>query len=232
MLILIGIGLVLLGYVLGSIPFGVIIVWLKTGQDIRTVESGRTGGTNAMRAAGAWAGVVTGIMDAVKGAAAVWAAQLILPGNHWVQILAPVAAILGHNYSLFLPERDKNGHIIRLRGGAGGAPALGGAVGLWFPSLFIIFPVGIAVFFLLGYASVTTMSIGLTAIAIFTVRAALGAAPWTDAVYGLMAEILLVWSLRPNIKKLFGGTERIVGVSLHGKIKSRGEKKEILHETP
>ena len=52
MQILIGIGAVIIGYILGSIPFGLIIVKLKTGKDIRTVESGRTGGTNAVRAAG------------------------------------------------------------------------------------------------------------------------------------------------------------------------------------
>ena len=67
-----------------------------------------------------------------------------------VYILAPIAAILGHNYSLYLPERDENGRFKRLRGGAGGAPALGGAVGLWPPALLIILPLGAAVFFGLG----------------------------------------------------------------------------------
>src|SRR5512133_1532329 len=105
MQLLIDIGLVLLGYLIGSIPSGLIIVKLKTGKDIRQVESGRTGGTNAMRAAGFWAGLLTAIMDIMKGAVAVWVAQWLLPENHLVHLFAPVAAILGHNYSIFLISR-------------------------------------------------------------------------------------------------------------------------------
>lgn len=61
------IGVLILAYLIGSIPFGLIIVKLSTGKDIRSVESGRTGGTNAMRAAGVWAGVATAIFDTLKG---------------------------------------------------------------------------------------------------------------------------------------------------------------------
>ncbi len=214
--------LILAGYILGSIPSGLIIVKLKTGKDIRTVESGRTGGTNAMRAAGFFAGLGTALADIFKAALAVWVAQALSP-NEWVHILAPIAAILGHNYSIFLPERDENGKIKRLRGGAGGAPALGGAVGLWPVSFFIIFSMGALVFFTLGYASVTTMSVALVAIIIFTVRAALGLSPWSYVVYGIIAEVLLVWALRPNIQKLLHGAERVVGISLHGLIKAQKE---------
>src|SRR5262245_44783424 len=106
MQILLDVVAVVLGYVLGSIPFGLVIVKLKTGKDIRTVESGRTGGTNAARAAGFWAGLLTAIMDILKGAGAVWLAQALDPANHVVHVLAPIFAILGHNYSFFLIERD------------------------------------------------------------------------------------------------------------------------------
>src|SRR5674476_382008 len=99
----IDLSLVLLGYLLGSIPTGLIIVKLKTGKDIRQVESGRTGGTNAMRAAGFWAGLLTAFLDILKGLLAVWLAQRFSPDNQWVHALAPIAAILGHNYSLYLP---------------------------------------------------------------------------------------------------------------------------------
>src|SRR3990172_5745638 len=150
MQILFDIGAVVLGYIIGSIPFGWLIVKMKTGKDIRAVESGRTGGTNAMRAAGFLAGLFTAIMDILKGAMAVWLARALLPQIHLVHVLAPVAAIIGHNYSIFMPERNEQGRIVRLRGGAGGAPALGGAIGLWGPSIFIIFPLGALVFFTLG----------------------------------------------------------------------------------
>lgn len=225
---LIDAGLTLLGYLLGSIPFGLIIVKLKTGKDVRAVESGRTGGTNAMRAAGLPAGLLTAVLDILKGAATVWIAQAIAPTDHWAHILAPIGAILGHNYSIYLPERDENGRLIGLSGGAGGAPALGGALGLWPPSLLMILPLGAVVFFGLGYASLTTISVGLFALLIFAVRAYLGlpGASWIDTLYGLVAAGLLTWSLRPNIQKLFNGTERVVSVSLHGKLKARREQAE------
>src|SRR3990172_1417917 len=123
---LIVIGGVLLAYIFGSIPFGLLIVRLTTGKDIREVESGRTGGTNAMRAAGLGAGLATALLDILKGAASVWMAQTLIPGNHLVHVLAPIASIIGHNHSIFLLELDENGKFLRLRGGAGGAPALGG----------------------------------------------------------------------------------------------------------
>ena len=218
-------GLVLLGYLIGSIPFGLIIVKLKTGKDIRNVESGRTGGTNALRAAGFWAGLGTAIMDILKGAAAVWIAQA-LTSSEWVHVLAPVGAILGHNYSAYLPEFDENGKFKRLRGGAGGGPAAGGALGLWPQAGLIVILAGALVFFGLGYASVTTISVGLTAIIVFAVRAWLGESPWIYVLYGVLAEILLLWALRPNLKKLMEGTERVVGISLHGRIKARNEQAE------
>jgi glycerol-3-phosphate acyltransferase PlsY len=228
MQLLIDLALLVLGYLLGSIPSGLIIVKLKTGKDIRQVESGRTGGTNAMRAAGFWAGLATAFADILKGAAAVWLAQWLSPGNHWIQMLAPVAAILGHNYSLYLPEFDEQGHFKRLRGGAGGAPALGGAIGLWPPSVLIILPLGAAVFFSLGYASVTTLSVAFFAILAFGLRLALGApgAGWPEVFYGVVAGALLTWALRPNIKKLFNGTERVVSVSLHGRMKAKQEQRD------
>ena len=101
--------LIFLAYLLGSIPSGLIIVMLFSGKDIRRVESGRTGGTNAMRAAGYYAGVLTGILDLLKAAVAVWLAQALFPVNPWIHVFAALAAILGHNYSIFLLERGAEG---------------------------------------------------------------------------------------------------------------------------
>jgi glycerol-3-phosphate acyltransferase PlsY len=218
------IGVIILAYLLGSVPFGLLIVKLKTGKDIREVESGRTGGTNAMRAAGFWAGFATAILDILKGAGSVWLAKWLMPDNQWVHVLAPIAAILGHNYSIFLAERDANGKF-RLRGGAGGAPSVGGAMGLWPASILIILPLGALTFFTVGIASITTMAVGLFAIIVFAIRASQGG-PWIYVWYGVGAEILLVWALRPNLKKLFEGNERIVKFSLNGWLKARREGKE------
>src|SRR4030066_424861 len=206
------IGVLLLAYLLGSIPFGVIIVRLSTGKDIRSIESGRTGGTNAMRAAGVWAGLATGVLDVLKGTGAVFFSHVLLPGNHiWFEVLAPFLSIIGHNYSAFLIERNENGKL-RFRGGAGGAPCLGGSIGLWLPSLFFILPIGGLIYYFGGYASLTTMSIALLSTLVFAYRAWMGLSPWQYAIYGLLAFIALAWSLRPNIVRLLKGTERVVGL--------------------
>lgn len=225
MQILIEIGTVVLGYIIGSIPFGLLIVKLKTGKDIRDVESGRTGGTNAVRAAGFGAGLLTATLDILKGASAVWLAQTVSPDNHLIHMLSPVAAILGHNYSIFLMNRDADGKL-RFHGGAGGAPALGGAVGLWPWSFPIIFTIGLAVWFTVGIASLTTIIIGIAVTIVFAIRASLGLQDPIDIWYGVIAEVLLLWALRPNIKKLLSGNERVVRISLNGWLRARKEAKE------
>lgn len=225
MQILLDIAAIVLGYILGAVPFGLLIVKIKTGEDIRKIESGRTGGTNALRAAGLGAGLLTVLLDILKGAGAVWIASAINPDNHLLHVLGPVSAIIGHNYSIFLPQRDEQGKLVRLGGGAGGAPAVGGALGLWPLSVLIVVPLGLLIFFTVGIASITTMSVALTATIIFLVRAIQGIGPWIDVLYGILAGILLLWALRPNLKKLFSGQERIVRLSLHGWIKARREER-------
>ena len=210
MQVLIDAGLLIGSYFLGAIPFGLIIVKLMTGLDIRQVASGRTGGTNAMRAAGPIAGLLTTAFDIFKAAASVWLARAVT-GNVWMHALAPIAAILGNNYSVFLIERREDGRL-HLRGGAGGAASGGGTFGLWAPAGLILIPFAFLVWFGIGYASVTTLSVGLMSIIILGYRAAIGAAPWEYVLYGVLAEALLVWALRPNIQRLLSGTERRHGL--------------------
>ena len=219
---LIAIGVVVIGYLLGSIPFGLLIVKMKTGKDVRTVESGRTGGTNVVRAAGLGAGLLTAFFDILKGAVSVWVAQAILPENPLIHILAPLAAILGHNYSLFLIRRDENGKL-RFHGGAGGAPALGGAMGLWLPMFPIVLAAGALIWFTVGIASLTTMAIGLVVTIVFAIYSAQGTLESVNIWYGVIAELFLIWALRPNIKKLLAGNERVVKFSLNGWLRARNE---------
>jgi glycerol-3-phosphate acyltransferase PlsY len=216
MQLFLAIAVVAVSYVIGSIPFGLVIVRLKTGKDIRQVESGRTGGTNALRAAGFWAGFATAVLDMLKASVTVLIARLILPGNHWVEVFAPIAAVLGHNYSIFLTERTPDGKF-RLRGGAGGAPAAGGAFGLWPPVLLFILPIGLLLLYFLGYASVATMSVPVVAAIVFAYRAWIGVSPWEYVLYGILAEIILMIALRPNIQRLLSGSERVVGWRARGK---------------
>lgn len=204
------IAFLVLCYLIGSIPVGLLIVKLSTGRDIRHVESGRTGGTNAMRAAGFWAGLLTAILDILKSAVCVWLAQIWFSENIWIEIFAPILAILGHNYSIFLVERNETGRL-RLRGGAGGAPCVGGSFGLWAPSILIIVPMGALILYFIGYASIATLSIAFLSTIIFAYRAWIGISPWQYAMYGLISAVLLIWALRPNIRRLLSGNERLVG---------------------
>lgn len=203
-------GLLIAAYILGSIPWGLVIVWLIKGQDVRKVESGRTGGTNVGRAAGIWAGIITAFLDAAKGTVAVWLAIWLLPQGYLVHALAGVAAVLGHNYSIFLAERV-NGQI-RLRGGAGGATTVGSAFGLWWPSLLVIIPASAFVFYFVGYASLATLMAGISSIIIFSVMAVLGIGPWQYIIFGVLVEFILLWGLRPNLQRLIKGNERVVGL--------------------
>jgi len=203
--------IILMGYIIGSIPFGLIIVKVAIGKDIRHVQSGRTGGTNVMRAAGFWAGLSTSLFDILKGACGVWITRALLPHSPWLDIFVALATILGHNYSIFLIERGDDGKL-HLSGGAGGATTVGGAMALWPPIILIIVPIAATLLFVLGYASVATMSIAAISMIVFIIRASLGLSPWIYVLYGLFAEIILMWALRPNIKRLINGTERIVGL--------------------
>ncbi len=197
-----------IGYLIGAVPFGYIYVKLKTGKDIRTVESGRTGGTNATRAAGGWIGALTGVSDVFKATAAVWVAGAIvgvwltadwLP---WARALAGMFAVVGHNWSIYMG----------FRGGAGLTPNVGWATAVWgwiFPIAFVML---LAIFYVTGMASVVTFSISATICVILGVRYALGIDP--SAAYLLVSLITLTmigWSLRPNFKRVLNGTERVVG---------------------
>lgn len=198
------------GYILGSIPSGYLLVRLRVGKDVREQHSGRTGGTNVMRSAGVLAGLLTAVADVGKAALAVWIARQAFPDLAWLHVLVGAAAVIGHNYSLFMLRRE-DGRVVS-SGGAGGAPTVGASIGLWAPAGLIVVPVGALVFYFVGYASVATMTIGVTALVIFAWRAVGGVSPWPYAIFGLLAEILILWALRPNIRRLMRGEERVVGL--------------------
>lgn len=195
--------LLVVSYLIGSIPMGYVIVRAISGQDVRQVGSGRTGGTNAMRAAGLAAGLLTALLDVLKGGAGVWVAQALLPPDQRPlgMALAGLAAILGHNYSVFL----------RFKGGAGGAPAVGAAFAIWPLSVLIVLPIGVGILFGVGYASVATLSVAVVITALFGYRIYFMQWPPEYILYGLGSILLLAWALRPNIRRLLRGEERLIG---------------------
>jgi len=178
---LLKIGILILAYCVGSIPWGYILVKVFKGIDIREIESGRTGGTNAMRASGFSVGFITAMLDILKSASIVWIAKYLFPDSYWFHVMTALVTVISHNYSIYMIRRDQNGKIT-VGGGAGGTPALGSIVGLWWPSIFILVPAGYFIVIIIGYASLATLSLPL------------------------------IWALRPNIKRLMNGTERIVGI--------------------
>ena len=106
----------IVAYLLGSIPFGFLVVRLLQGDDIRQTGSGGTGATNVSRRAGKWAGVLTLVLDAAKGAAAVLLAGLFATGPlDWSLTIAAVAVLIGHIFPVWLG----------FRGGKGVATAIG-----------------------------------------------------------------------------------------------------------
>jgi glycerol-3-phosphate acyltransferase PlsY len=200
----------LLSYLAGAIPWGWIIVKIANGKDVTQVESGRTGGTNAMRAAGLLAGLLTGLFDVMKGVSTAWIVSWLAPDLAWLRVAAGLMAVLGHNHSIFLIERDPESKRLHLRGGAGGATVLGGAIALWPSTWYIVLPLSVAVFLIGGYASITTISIAFFAIVIFGYRAWIGQSPWEYVMYGVISLLVVLWALRPNLKRLKAGTERRV----------------------
>ncbi len=184
-------------YVLGSIPMGLIIVKLMRGVDVRQVGSGRTGGTNVLRAAGFGAAALTVLLDGGKAILAVFIARW-LSGAPLLMALAGTAAVVGHNYSLFL----------RLRGGAGTATSVGGAAALWPWNAAILIPVGLGVVFGTRRASLGSITIAILLPLIFVVRAAMGLSPWAFVVHGVLTSALTLWALRPTLGRLLRGEER------------------------
>ncbi len=207
--ILVVIGAVVLGYLIGSVPMGYVVIKLMKGQDIRQHGSGRTGGTNALRAGGLGAGALTMLGDGLKGFAAVVLARLIVGQTMMAANLGTLAAalaglgsVVGHNWSIYMG----------FKGGAGTGPNIGASIAFWpLAGLYLVpmVPLGL---YLIGYASVTSMVLAAAVVLTFVVRAAVQADPhWWYVAYAVAAAVAVVWALRPNIKRLREGTERKVG---------------------
>jgi acyl phosphate:glycerol-3-phosphate acyltransferase len=188
---------VVAAYLIGAIPIGYIVIYAMKKQDIRRHGSGRTGGTNAIRAGGSLAGLLTGIGDILKGMLAVLVARWLTGDALWGVVLAGTAALIGNNWSPY----------ISFKGGAGAATNVGICIALWPLSILWLVPLLPFGLNVIGYASVTSLIIAGVIPLTLAIRAALGAGPWLHVVYGVLAALVIVWALRPNIKRLLNGTE-------------------------
>lgn len=191
---------VLLGYLLGSIPFGLVVGFAFTGQDIRTRGSGKTGTTNVLRTAGRTAAALVLVGDISKGVIPALAGRYLFDDNG-VAAWGAAAGIVGHIFPVFAG----------FRGGRGVAVAFGGVLGLT-PLLALAFPI-IAAAIVIPTRYVSLMSVLGTPIAaaILWLAVVLWDAPAAFAVYALFAVVLIEYMHIPNIRRLLAGTEPRIG---------------------
>jgi glycerol-3-phosphate acyltransferase PlsY len=190
-------------YLLGSIPFGYLIVRLTGRGDVRETGSGGTGATNVTRRAGKKAGVVTLALDALKGVAAVLLARLLLAEgfevNWWVAVAA-VAAVAGHCFPVWLA----------FRGGKGVATGLGVFLGLAPLAVLCALPAFLAVVWATRYVSLGSI-VAACAVPLLILLLGDRAAPPGQRAPLLAAaaagSALIVFMHRANIRRLLSGTE-------------------------
>ncbi|MFQ5576118.1 MAG: glycerol-3-phosphate acyltransferase [Anaerolineae bacterium] len=188
------------GYLFGSIPAGFLIgrIW---GVDLLRSGSGRTGGTNVLRAAGLFPALLTILSDAFKGLIPTYVAAGLFPAMPWVAALTGAATVLGHNHSIFL----------KFRGGAGGVTALGALGALSFPAAVVAAGVAIIAIVASRFASMATFSGSVTGLLMLLILGLAHANPFEYVIYGVIVVGLIGWSLRPNFVRIRAGTERKIG---------------------
>ncbi|MDQ1324153.1 MAG: acyl phosphate:glycerol-3-phosphate acyltransferase [Chloroflexota bacterium] len=195
-----GILIVAAAYLIGGIPFGVIVAKVSGGPDPRTMGSGRTGGANTMRAIGPRLALLAGLLDMVKGTVAVLLARALGAGVE-VEVLAGLAVIIGHSRSPFLG----------FGGGRGVAPAFGGLLAFQPLIALAVLPVFIGVILVTRYSSLGSLiGSAMAGILIAIATAVIPLDPWMYlyAVGGWG----LVWLFhKDNIERLLAGQERKIG---------------------
>lgn len=202
-----------IGYLLGSIPFGVIVGKRKAHIDIRNYGSGKTGGTNVLRTLGRKAFILVASLDIAKGALAVVIAGLVIGtdsmaigsygylGVVFAQALAGIMAVIGHIWPIF----------IKFKGGRGVATFLGGLIALCpaaglFGGEALIITAGIS-----GFVSLGSIIGVVGAYAILIPLTIMYGFPVEYLAYVLIGTLLIIIMHRDNIKRLLSGKERKLG---------------------
>jgi len=198
-------GLVILGYLIGAIPFGVIVSKLARGIDVREHGSGSMGMTNVMRTVGKRAGAAVFIADVLKGAGAVALAWPIIGSTSdtfvWGCAAGGVAAVIGHSWPVY----------IGFRGGRGIATGFGALLVICWPVALIslaVFAIVVSIYRYVSLGSIlaaTTMLLSMIPFVIYDKE------PVASIVFASVVAAIVIFRHRGNIKRLRSGTESKVG---------------------
>lgn len=191
---------VVAGYLIGGIPFGLMVGRLAGVRDVREYGSGKTGFTNSLRTLGIKWAVLVVVGDIAKGAAAVLVGRLLLD-EPWAAALAGVAAVLGHIYPVYAG----------FRGGRGVSTAFGAFLAVSPPAALAVVTFSLAVLYLFRYASlmsVVGVFVGFVVVVALVLAGNL-ASPYAVFAVGTMLAVEI--SHRGNIRRLLAGTEPKLG---------------------
>lgn len=186
------------GYLLGSIPFGLILTKLTGRGDVRQIGSGNIGATNVLRTGSKGLAALTLLCDVLKGTAAVWIGAHFGP---YAAIAGGLGAFLGHLFPIWLG----------FRGGKGVATFIGVALGLYWPAALVFCVVWLLVAFATRYSSLAALVASAA-----TVGALVFTREWPLAVLFLFLTVLLYLRHAGNIRRLMQGEETRIGESKQG----------------
>jgi glycerol-3-phosphate acyltransferase PlsY len=199
-------GVIVVGYLLGAIPVGLVVGRMVGGVDLRDYGSRRTGATNAMRTLGSGWGAAVLLLDLLKGLAAVLVARALFEApsaeaGEWVAAAAGLAAVIGHNWSIF----------ISFTGGRGVATTGGGLLALSPLAVAVLLPAMLLVIWRWRYVSAASLVGALGAVVATALLVVVGLGGWPAVGYALVAGAIVVASHADNIARLRAGTERRIG---------------------
>ena len=192
----------IIAYLFGSIPFGLLLTKYAGIGDIRSVGSGNIGATNVLRAGGKKLAIITLLLDALKGAAAVWVGHRLgaqFGAAIMTSLFAGIFAVIGHVFPVWL----------NFKGGKGLATALGALFMLNWQLGFIFVAVWVAVFAATRFSSLA----GLTAMSIATLASIFAMSSREVMIFAVPVLLLLFYTHRANIQRLLNGTEHRFGRS-------------------
>lgn len=191
-----GLGLMLLAYLMGSLPFGLWIAKIWANINIREYGSGNIGVSNVLRTVGIVPAIIVLILDAGKGLAPVLLARRFLDDDvAWLAV--GVCAVLGHSLPVFA----------RFKGGRGVATTCGVMLGLSWKVLLVLFGIWSGTLWLTRYISLASI---LAAVAL-PISLVVFSYPTVYVIFGIMLGAFVIWRHRPNIRRLAAGTEYRIG---------------------